>query len=125
MSEESQHLSFDIIETPVKILKQDYTLRELDGPSSIAYRNFLLENIEKDEEGNITAIHNHLEGEQLLVSLGLYQGDEKVPVETVQGWPTRIVRGLAEKLKAMGEMEGGTKNPTQGGESTNTETGLP
>lgn len=102
----AKKLSFttDLIEVPVEIDGRKYCLREVSADGAVAYRNKLLGSavLGKDEDGNLTAkeIHGLADLPLFLLSKCLF--DDKgalVPLETLQGWPSRVIDPLAEKAK--------------------------
>jgi len=83
-----------------------YTLKEADGFAAIQYRNRIMEAIRPSAEGQPTAYKGFAEIEPLLVSLCLFNEDDKpVSISMIKGWPSRIQKALFNKVKDMSDLD--------------------
>lgn len=118
-------LSFDsleLIEQPVRIEGKLYKLREASGAAACKYRDALLSQTELGADGKAGKIKVNTETEPLLVSLCLFDPEgNPVPLATVMGWPSRVIKQLYNRAKEISELdekekkaEEGKENPTSG-----------
>jgi len=109
---QDQALVFDITpqELSVVISGKDYILREASGHAAAQYRNSALKSFKMGAEGNPETIIDDglVMAEPLLVSLCLFQKTDKglreVSLETVLGWPNKIIKPLFEKAKEISDL---------------------
>lgn len=102
-------------ETPVTIEGKKYVLREPSEAAALRYRDACIRGA-KMEDGVVT-MGAVAEAQPLLVSLCLFEiiseqnGEPKnvgVSLQTIKGWPTRVVKPLFEAAKEMGGLNEGT-----------------
>jgi len=110
----SETLSFDLEreERPVTIGGEAYVLIELDGKERDKYLNVLGGRLRHGADGKPGGVRNFdgLQASLIAASLRKVDGEEKkpVPLNTIQGWPARVVTGLfeaARDLSALDEKE--------------------
>jgi len=105
-------LSFDTKpqEIPVTIDGHNYTLREASGWAATQWRNAVMKGLKIATDpttGTPKVVGfqqvDHIEA--LLVSLCLFNDKgENVPLETIQGWPYRVVRDLYQKAAEISQV---------------------
>lgn len=112
MSEGLNFDSLDLIQVPVSIGGEKYTLCEADEAAGAAYRNARVRGAKLEEGGDVTSLPSDIGGLQaLLVCRCLYYCKEDgnlgalVPQSTVRKWPSRIVRPLFDKVMEISELE--------------------
>ncbi len=102
-----KELKFDlsVIEIPVNIENKKYILREASGAAACSYRNAMIECTQLGPDGKPTKLKGIANVEPLLVSLCLFDDKNKrVPVATIQSWPSRIQKTLFDKAKEISEL---------------------
>lgn len=90
-----------------------YKLTEASGEAATKYKNFLAARIKMDKAGNVTEVGDVAAAGALLVSMCLTTTDakgieKKVPLETVQKWPDRLVTKLHEIVAKISDLENDT-----------------
>ena len=104
----TEELNFDDIapiEIPVVIKGKRYTLKEASGDAACRYRNAVLSALQVSKTGEVTGARNLADTEPLLVSLCLFdEQDKPVPIKTVRSWPARVVRTLFEKAADISDL---------------------
>jgi len=97
-------------EVPVTIDSKSYILRELDGRQKGKYLNKMGGRIVLDKEGNIKAFKDYAGLESTLLSLCIYDSDNKLVealvmdgTEDKRGWPSSM---LGELFDAAQELSG-------------------
>lgn len=98
-------LNFDPVpaQISVKIGDQELSLREASSDAVCKYRNFLTRAAELGPEGRPIRVHDLADAEPLFLSLCLFfvkeggQVGSLVPITTIRGWPSRVVRALFEE----------------------------
>lgn len=109
-------------EEQVKIGDAVYTIRELSEVGSIENRRQMSRGVTMNEEGKPSGvpIDNIAENDSFLLSRCLFD-DKGTPVslDTIRGWPRRVVRALADKCEAINKVEKGEpKNSPSAGTDT-------
>jgi hypothetical protein len=108
MSSSDNGLNFsniEPIELPVTVGSQEYTLREASGGAACRYRNALIECTRLGPEGKPTHLKGIASIEPLLVSLCLFDSNNKrVPVQVIEGWPARVQKALFNKAQEISEL---------------------
>ena len=86
------------IQVEVRISGHQYVLREASGKAAGIYRNACMAAITIGPGGKATAMKNLADVEPLLVSLCLFDSNNKaVPISTITAWPSRVQKALFEK----------------------------
>ena len=106
-------LEFDLtpIEIPVKIqsidgIVTDYVIREATGAIAGTYRDAQLACARFETKGQPASVKGLSEVEPLLVSLCLFDSENKnVLKTTVKSWPSRVQKALFEKIKKISELD--------------------
>jgi hypothetical protein len=109
--------SLDLIRVPVRIGAQQYVLREADEAAAVAYRNAVMKAV-RMTEGGPTTLDGAADVEPLLVSRCLFTANEAggltpVPLAVIRTWPSRIVKPLFARAKAISELEEGEDTAEQ------------
>lgn len=104
-------MDFDITRTeiPVKIDGVAYVLREASAKDAKQWRGLMAAS-QYVTDGQMGIKASFAESEPLLVSLCLTQEGKRVPQETVEAWPSKIVRALFQKAKDISDLN--EKPPT-------------
>lgn len=100
------------IEIPVQIGARHFILKEADEAAAVKYQNAASKGAKRLSDGSIIMPDRANDAEPLLVSCCLIEivgidGDKKylpVSLPQVMAMPTRIVRALADKVKAMSHL---------------------
>lgn len=108
------------VEIPVSIQGKQYVLREASGDAACRFRNAVAKSYKLTPDGKAVAIDGLPDVEPLLVSMCLYvpgadgklvvkangDVDQKtlVPIATIRGWPSSVMKKLFEKAKAISEL---------------------
>lgn len=112
MTHESMDFDGDLVEIPVRIEGQDYTLREASGDAACKYRNALIHGTVLGPNGKPQKLRNVADTEPLLVSLCLFDANGKnVPPERVRIWPSRIQAKLFNKAKEISDLDQQEETP--------------
>lgn len=103
----SHNLNFSdlsVIELPVQVGENSYTLKEANEATAVKWRNATMA-AARFRDGNISGFSGIADSEPLLVSLCLFDKDGKnVPIDTVKEWPARIVKAMFENAKEISEL---------------------
>ncbi len=110
-------MSFDLTatEVPVTIDGEDYVLREASGDTACRYQNAQVACM-RMTDGQVSKVTAIADTQPLLVSLCLVKLVQKpdsdepelrrpVPISTVRGWPSRVVKDLFERAKEISGLE--------------------
>lgn len=108
--DDTLRLSIVRLRCPVEIAGADnvvakYVLKELMGDDRDTYLTDLSSRM-RVVDGVSSGVKNFKGLDSFAVSLGLFDSqDARVPIETIQSWPARVVTALHKKLKAMSALE--------------------
>lgn len=101
----SREYDISLVETPKKIGGVDYILREADETTATKWRNSVIA-CSRYSKGQMNSIRGLGETQALLVSMCLFNGDDKtVSLETIRSWPSRVVKALFEEAKEISDLE--------------------
>ncbi len=104
MSNDLNFSDLSIIELPVQVGENSYTLREANEATAVKWRNATMA-AARFRDGSISGFSGIADSEPLLVSLCLFDKDNKnVHIDTVKEWPARIVKTMFEKAKEISEL---------------------
>ena len=106
----SEPLNFDLTtaEIPVTIAGDSYTLREASGDTACKYRNKLLACTQLGPEGKPSQIRGMADVEPFLVSLCLFNAEDKlVPLHAIRAWPNRVQKKLFDTIKEISDLDEG------------------
>lgn len=94
------------IEIPVKIDGQEYKLVELDGKQRDMYLGKLTNRVKYNVEGKPAGLKSFdgLQADLIVACLRDSSGNE-VPIDTIQAWPARVVKGLYEAARDMNGLD--------------------
>jgi len=107
-------MDFDLepIVIPVRIKDKKgtihhYELREASGGDACRWRNSLLNKAKIGSDGKPTSFGNIADTEPILVALCLYPegSNERVSVDKVRSWPSRIQKALFAKAKEISDLD--------------------
>lgn len=105
MTEILDFTGLEPVQIEVRISGHQYVLKEASGKAAGIYRNACMAAITIGPNGKATAMKNLADVEPLLVSLCLFDSNNKaVPITTISGWPSRIQKALFEKAKEISEL---------------------
>jgi len=109
MTDKVLNFSLTREEMPVRIGDGDYVLQELDGAERDRYLQDVGGRIRIAKDGNAAGVKNFKGMQAFLVSLALKKqvsGDlENVPVDTIQGWPSKVVSGLFDAARELSGLD--------------------
>lgn len=104
----SESMVFDDLtlrQVTVKIAGVEYSLKEASGKSAGIYRNFCMSCLNTGPNGSTSGIKNLADAEPLLVSMCLFDAQDKpVPQQVIGKWPSRIQKALFKKAKEISEL---------------------
>ncbi len=105
MTNELDFSDLTIVELPVLVADKTYTLREATEDAARQYQNALTK-CTSFVGGEFSGIKGPVaDTKSLLISLCLFREDgKKVSVDTVRGWPARVVKVLFDKAKEISEL---------------------
>ena len=99
---------FAVREVRVNFPNKNYVLREASGAIAATYRNESLRCTRFGEDGKVSGMEGMADLEIKLVHYCLMDGDKRVPIETIKGWPERYVKQLFNLAKEMSGLEENT-----------------
>lgn len=96
-------------ERPLTIDGESYVLQELDGKERDRYLNSLVGRMRTDDKGKPGSIKNFegLQGTLIAASLRKIEPEGRIHVklETIQSWPSSLVRRLFDVAKEISSIE--------------------
>jgi len=93
------------ITLPVTIGDQTYQLHEATGDVAAKYRNAIIEATKFGPDGKPAGFRGLADTEMLLISLCLKQDNQPVPMATIRGLPSRIIKALFNKAREISDLE--------------------
>ena len=92
-------------ELPFQVGPDKYVLREASAATAIRWRNVVAERYQY-KDGKLVSIAALADTEPLLVSLLSFDAAGKgVPIDTINGWPNRVVKKLFKLGKEISNLE--------------------
>ena len=97
--------SLEVIEIPVKMGGETYTLREASGDAAFKYRNMAMKCTKLGPDGKPSAVENIADIEPFLLSQCLFDSKNKlVPIAKIRTWGNRTCQKLYAKVLEISEL---------------------
>ena len=97
--------SLEVIEIPVKVGGEVYTLREASGDAAFKFRNAAMKCTKLGPDGKPASVEGIADIEPLLISLCLFDSKDKpVPVTKIRTWRNKVCKSLYEKILEISEL---------------------
>jgi len=102
--------SLELIKVPVTVKGVKYILQEASAGAGRDYRNAQMKTF-KIADGKMVGMENTADLDLILVSLCLFKVMEThdtlepMPLIAIQGWPDKVIKGLAARAKEISDLE--------------------